>query len=139
MKINIPKVTRPIRLSDYAPEFGEQVIEMWVNPPRDVRLEFARIADEFKAVRDALAAVEDADEAGELVQQITDLGQSIYAWYAQMWSQAGDEWTVEDVQEFANEALELDPALWDYVQETSLDLMQAYRRQKKASSPGPQG
>ncbi len=181
MKVNIPKVTRPIRLSDYAPEFGEQVIEMWVNPPRKLRLAFADITDRARAERvqiAALAADEDAldqytkdrsdpdkkkhqrdfaanvlaahaeakdlpdDEKAERLtahfKHTAEIGEELNAWYAEMWSQGEDEWTAEDVKELAEAALDTDPGLWDFVQESSLDAMQEYRRRKKADSPGPQ-
>ena len=139
MKINIPKVVRPIRLSDYAPEFGEQAIQMWVNPPRELRLRYFDITEDYKAVRDQLEQSEEGDDLTPLVERVVELANGIYAWYAEMWSQGGGEWTMEDVQEFAQAAMDTDPALWDFVQESSLDVLQAYRRQKKADSPGPQG
>jgi len=138
MKLNIPVVVRPIRLSDYAPEYGEQVVEMWVNPPREKRLEYYSITERY---RDGLAAIEQADEdaISDLAEQIVDLANELYAWYADMWSQGADSWTVEEVREIAEAAIDRDPRLWAYLQERSLDIVGEYRRQKKASSPGPQG
>ena len=131
MKISIPKVVRPIRLSDYAPEFGEQVIGMWVNPPREKRLEFVDITERFAEVRGQIEATEDADELRELFDRIKALGVEIYTWYAEMWSQGDDEWTGEDVQALAEAALNTDPGLWDFLQESSLDAMSEYRTRKK--------
>ena len=139
MKINIPRVVRPVRLSDYAPEFGEQTIEMWVNPPREKRLAFASITAEYKVIQDQLNAAEEGDDTTAQVERIVELAGELHAWYAEMWSQGEDEWTAEDVGELVKVALDTDPGLWDFVQESSLDAMQAYRRQKKAGSPGPQG
>ena len=139
MKINIPRVVRPVRLSDYAPEFGEQTIEMWVNPPREKRLAFAAITAEYKVIQDQLNAAEEGDDTTAQVERIVELAGELHAWYAEMWSQGEDEWTAEDVGELAKVALDTDPGLWDFVQESSLDAMQAYRRQKKADTPGPQG
>ena len=138
MKINIPKVTRPIALSDYAPEFGEQVIEMWVNPPREKRLAFAGIMDRYRDTLARIEQAEDSDDLADLTQQIVDQAGELHAWYAEMWSQGEDEWTAEQVKELAEAALDTDPGLWDFVQERSLDLMQEYRRRKKAGMPGPQ-
>ena len=183
MKVNIPRVVRPIALSDYAPEFGEQVIQMWVNPPREKRLAFdsitlegrderimiaALIADEedieryttnskehekdhvrryAAAVLDAIAGVKDlpADEKVERIQGHTnrtdELGEELNSWFAEMWSQGKDEdthWTAEDVKELIEACLDTDPGLWDFVHESSINALRDYRRQKKASSPGPQ-
>ena len=128
MKINIPKVTQPIALSDYAPEFGEQVIEMWVNPPREKRLAFAGIMDRYRDTLARIEQAEDSDDLADLTQQIVDQAGELHAWYAEMWSQGEDEWTAEQVKELTEAALDTDPGLWDFVQARSLDLMQEYRR-----------
>ena len=49
MKIIVPPITRPVRLTDYAPELvregGEPItVWVWVNPP-------ARMIDEMQALR----------------------------------------------------------------------------------------
>jgi len=133
MKISIPKVVRPIRLFDYAPEYGDQEIGMWVNPSRDKRLEFAGITERFSEVRDQIEVCEDPDELVELAERVVAQGLEIYAWYADMWSQGdGDKWTAEDVKELADAALGTDPGLWDFIQESSLDAMSEYRTRKKS-------
>jgi len=132
MKISIPKVVRAIRLSDYAPEFEDQAIGMWVNPPREKRLEFAGITERFAEVREQIAKTEDADELKELFDRIKALGLEIYAWYADMWSQSDDEWTGEEVKALAEAAINTDPGLWDFLQESSLDAMKEYRTRKKS-------
>ena len=139
MKINIPRVVRPIALSDYAQEFGEQVIEMWVNPPREKRLAFADIMERYRDTLGQIEATEDSDELAELAERIVSIAGELHAWYAELWSQGEDEWTAEQVAELATACLDTDPGLWDFVQESSLDVMQVYRRQKKAGTPGPQG
>ena len=134
MRINIPKVVRPIRLSDYAPEFEDQAIGMWVNPPRDKRLEFAGITKRFAEVREQIAKTEDRDELQDLFDRINEMGLEIYAWYADMWSQGEgyEEWTGEEVKEMVEAALDTDHALWDFLQESSLDAMKEYRTRKKS-------
>ena len=142
MKISIPRVTRPVALSEYAPEYGDQTIQMWVNPPRENRLAFAAISDKFAPVQDQLQQAieqEDSDRVGELAKEIEALGLEIYAWYAEMWSQGGDTWTAEDVKELAETALDADPGLWSFLQDRSLEVMGEYRRRKKANSPEPRG
>ena len=39
MKIDIRPLVRPIRLRDYAEEYGDEAIWVWVNPPRRLRQE----------------------------------------------------------------------------------------------------
>jgi len=134
MNITIPRVTRPIRLSDYGLEYGEQTIQMWVNPPREARLAWRDLGDRFDTVRQALEATEDPDEVADLAREIEELGLQMYAWYASMW---GDDWTAEDVKELAEAAIDADPQLWAFLQERSLEVMVEYRRQKKANTPEP--
>ncbi len=175
MKIKIPKVVRPIRLSDYAPEFGDQEIGMWVNPSRDKRLEFVGITERARDTRALMAALvadersieqltkdsqeakkeherqfahnvlaiieavkdldddERAERLAEAVGCIKEQGVEIHAWYAEMWSQGdGEKWTGEEVKELAEAAINTDPGLWDFLQESSLDAMSEYRTRKKS-------
>lgn len=144
MKIEIPKVVRPLDLSEYAPEYDGAVIQVWVNPPRakreefqQTRMELLRISDEIQELaKDAqdhnapeyLAKIKAAGE------RITALNQGVYAWHAEMWSQGdGDGWTAEQVAEFADHALDNDPQLWQFALVRTAEMIWEYRsgRQKK--------
>ena len=43
MQITIPEIRQEIKLSEYAPEFGEQMLSVRVNPPRRVIEELANL------------------------------------------------------------------------------------------------
>lgn len=138
MQINIPRIVRPVRLSDYAPEYGEQVIWMWVNPPRELRLEFQNAALELDQVRDSLRQMApdeaDPDIVAQHVKRVEELGQELYAWYAHIWSQHEDEtshFTADEVQELAALCLDSDPALWEFIQERALGLLKEHREGQK--------
>ena len=62
MHIIVPPITRPIRLTDYAPELvredGEPVtVWAWVNPPARMIDEMQALRERSKTVRDQLAAL----------------------------------------------------------------------------------
>jgi hypothetical protein len=53
-KFQVPRIVRPIRLAEYAPEMGEAMIEVWVNPPRKIMAEFFDIAKQVGEVNKEL-------------------------------------------------------------------------------------
>lgn len=128
MKIEIPRVVRRLELGGYAPEYGGDgaVIWVWVNPPRK------RVREYFELL----------SEAGESIQQDAQDAQDmagvragkVYAWLAEMWSQAGlveTLWTAEEVGELARETLESDPGLWAYVTGMTVRMILDYRDAEK--------
>lgn len=143
MKVQIPRIVRPIALSEYGKEYGGQVVWMWVNPARALKLRFYELAEEFASIREKVATLTEdggegvdktADALPPLFARLNELGGALYAWWAEMWSQHEDEdthWTQEEVTELAIAALDADPGFWDFLQERSLDAMQEYRDQKK--------
>lgn len=144
MKINIPKVIRPLDLAEYAPEYDGAVIQVWVNPPRsmreqfqEIRLGLMRTADEIQQ----LAAEAEDRNAPEYLEKIKAAGErmsaanrALYEWHSEIWSQStADDWTPEQVEELSDHALENDPQLWQYVLTRTAEMIQEYRggRQKK--------
>ena len=107
MKLTIPDICGAIRLSDYAPEFGEEVIHVWLNPTRSL------LSDASRKDR----------SAGE-----------VYQWYAEIWSKGGDVWTAEEVSAFADAAFERDPQLWTWVVNETARLIVEHRKKKPVTS-----
>lgn len=117
MKFSIPRIVKPLKLAEYAEEFGDVAILMWVNPGIEMRTRYDRIQAEITAVLGKLRLETDPstpfdtlrqahgsaqgsndDESEdafipdeELVEKIqAELGEKteeIYAWWAEMWSQ----------------------------------------------------
>jgi hypothetical protein len=149
VKIDIQKIVRPVRLGDYAPEYGGQLLHVWVNPPRQMRLDYQQIADELsqaskelelivKSAMDAQEAGKSTPESEEEVaglvsdygERLEELARRLYAWFAVMWSQAGDEdtrWTTDDVVELVEACLDADPALWAWIQDEHWRLVREHR------------
>ena len=118
MDLRIPNILKPIQLSDYAPEFGDAVIYVWVNPTRERRMELL----------DTILKGEANDEM-------------IGAWFAEIWSQgAGDtRFTPDEVLKLANNCMEQDPRLWIWlVNETVRLITEHYSAKKKPSILMPQ-
>jgi len=112
MDIALPKIVRVIRLSDYAPEFGEAAIHVWLNPPRS----FLRKLEEL---RSGLAA-----EPSEATMT------EWYGWIAEVWSQGpeGTRWTVDEVKLMAERCADTDPGLMNHLVTTTLEMIFEHRR-----------
>ena len=108
MNLKLPDICSIIHLSEYAPEFGEEVIHVWVNPTRAMLQDATRERD-----------------AGE-----------VWQWYAEIWSHGpeGTHWTPEEVEEFAGAAMDRDPELWAWVTGETARLVLAHRKKKAVTS-----
>lgn len=130
-KFVIPKITRPLYLGNYEPELSEVVINVWVNPPKQLRLNY------YLIIRDLYAAMpndnaEDLDAISAELKAITD---RLTAWLAEIWSQGEPEthWTPEEIHELMDHCLDTDPGLWKWlVDHTEKMITEHITRQKKA-------
>jgi len=136
MKIQYKKVVRPLDLADFAPEYAGAVIQVWVNPTREKLQERETIR---QGLNTALGKLKESDPDNvEKLKQITGTIESIndkyYAWLADNWSQAENEethWTQAEVKELAENLIEDDPALWEFIQKRSFNMLQEYREHYK--------
>ncbi len=112
MDLRIPNIVKPICLSEYAPEFGEAKIWVWVNPRRELRMGFIPILK------------------GEATEE------QINTWFAEIWSQGADDtrFTPEQVLELANSCMERDPLLWIWLVNQTVALITAHISAKKKNS-----
>jgi len=116
MDIKIRRIYRTIYLSDYFGE-GEDTIEVWSNPPRDLRAEWTEIREESdKVTKDlvALAKKKKAtdEERNALAERFPIVNNRFYGWFAKVWKFAGGEVTTEEIREFAVKCEKEDEALW---------------------------
>jgi hypothetical protein len=155
-KFKIPKIIRTINLADYAAEFGEAVIEVWVNPPRDLLVAIAKIQGEVQrlvmpapdpapaegkaSTLTSPGGMEAAGSEGPLQSAQADLGDKInkltqetFAWYAEIWSQgkAENHWTVEEIQTLVKNAKDTDPKLWAWICNKTGELIGEHRSNAK--------
>jgi hypothetical protein len=50
MKFEIAKIVRPVELADYAEEYGDRVIMVWVNPPVRLLEEHDQVVNRVREV-----------------------------------------------------------------------------------------
>lgn len=154
MKFEIKPLVRPVRLSDYAEEYGDETIWVWVNLPRLVRVAHFDIVRDFNAVVEergeleaqlAQAIEEGSDESeldesvvDEYTEKLNDLTARLYEWFATVWSKHEDSethWTGEQVGEMVDACLDADPRLWSWIQDEHWRLINEHRDGVKKKSP----
>lgn len=113
MKIEVPKVLKPLRLSEYAEAFGERAVMVWVNPPVGEILEFIDIS------KQTTAEEEQVKRALEII--------------ANWWSQGNERWNVEDLIALAKETAPTDPLLWPWMRNRTVAMIFDHRRMEKKS------
>lgn len=113
MKLNIPNIVEKIELKEYAPELGEQVIYVWVNPTSEM---YWFMMNEMS--------------------QKTAKNEEIWKWVSEIWSQGAEEsrWTLEEVRQLATGLMERDPGLWIWLMEETGRLIRVHRGSKKKNS-----
>lgn len=120
MPIQIRKVVRPLMLREFAKEYGEDYISVWVNPSREAltRYETARkLVEELKERISSLAENKNPSKADiqELGEELTRTNELLFAWYAEIWSQGLDATHHADaaaVKKLVDDCDREDPALW---------------------------
>ena len=113
MDLRIPNIVKPIELKEYASEFEDAKIYVWVNPTRALRGDLTTL---FKG-------------------EATD--EQVGAWFSEIWSKGpeGTHFTPEEVLKMAHECMEQDPQLWLWLSRQTFDLLiQHYSAKKKPLS-----
>lgn len=100
MTIEIPRIWREIVLREYAPEFGEGTVAVWVNPPRSMLTAFQELANEFNK--------EKAEKSVEMI--------------AELWNVP-----VEQVRELMDESSERDPLFFTWLIFRTFSLIREHR------------
>ena len=145
MKFDIPKVVKPLNLSEYAPEYGTYKIMVWVNPPRE------KIKYQSELLARAIAAQKlmveiDQKQVGEhegitksaedLIREIGAVGDQMVEWFAEIWSQgidAASHWSADDVRKLVEGSRDTDPQLWSWLTGKTIAMIREHRAaQKKA-------
>jgi len=136
-RLQVPKIVRPLALKDYAEEFGQEVIHVWLNPPRELWLKYDPLVDEAGKIRKRLSDREkplETVEAEAAVKRLGEIGGEIQAWYAEIWSQGPDEksrWTTGEIEELISGTMKTDPALWPWLTGRTLVMILEHRNLAK--------
>ena len=105
MNIEIPKIVRPLPLSDYAPEFGDVHLDVWVNPSRKLLEAINQVA--HQVVTTGLTP-ENAEESIEVI--------------AQIWS-----CTPEEVSALIEHSADTDPKLFQWLLVRTFKMIRDHR------------
>jgi len=133
MKLNLPKITQPIPLADYAPELvhddgSPAVVHAWVNPPTALLTRHAELRRQATEATRRIQATTAPSELAAAAQAAVGVGAELAEIYAELWSQAKDpatHWTAEDVKTVA--ASEANPALFRWLTGRTFAAINAYR------------
>ena len=139
MQINIPKIVKKIELKNYAAEFGEACVEVWVNPP--VRLiDNLRLArQKFSAASQRISEVVSSgqqlseDEKPEIEQAIRESEQQQMEIYAELLSQGSEETRmgVDELKKMVEETRYADPLFWPWLLTEIIESITGHRSNAK--------
>lgn len=126
MIIPTVKITRPIALSEYAPELGDAVVYAWVNPPRDKLAAFLKLFAELKTEKPVKKKAS-TNQAR--------IGKAFIDFFSELWSQHPDpdtHWPVEHVEKLiSNESY---PGLYTFLNARTLTLINEFQSEGKKKS-----
>ena len=130
MKFNIPKIVRRLDMSVYAEEMEGLALHVWVNPSRNIKKAFWDLQLEIVGLKhesDKLLASKKPDlkKVDAINKRVDGVYKTVYAWYANIWSQASDPDThiaVEEIEAMTDE----DPALWTFMAQGTQALIEEH-------------
>ena len=134
MKLNIPKIIRPLDLAVYAEELNGAVCQVWVNPTRMLLDENAEIqfelADYIKRIESITRSDLNDQEKVQALKEEDRVGDNImkrqYGWWANILSQSTDgatHWTAEGLKKLD----EQDTALWQFLRHAAAEMIRNHR------------
>lgn len=124
MQITIPRIVRPIELSEYAPELAGVRVYVWVNAPRDFYARYAALLKENDALRAQIDQTKTPEALTVLGEAVRRVGSEFVEFFRELWSQAKDEtthWTTEGVSALIT--LDTDPGLYGWICRRSFELV----------------
>jgi hypothetical protein len=128
MQINIPKIVKRIELKNYAPEFGEAALEVWVNPPGKL-LDLLRAAKKRVYDLDIPKRKLEPNEKAMIEKVIQESWNDQAGLYAQLLSQGSEETRlgVGELNRMVEETAETDPMFWGWLQAEIVEMINAHR------------
>lgn len=150
MEIQIPKIFEKLELKNYAKEFGEAALNVWVNPPRamlnermNLITQIIALKDEFEADIKRLKATRERKEHGQeltdliskksaaLNEKIDPLNDALETWYAGVLFEGERPITKDEFHEMLEATRETDPQFVFWVIDSIMDLIANHREKKK--------
>lgn len=149
MKFNFTKIVLPIELAEYNEAYAGKQLQVWVNPPREKRLERERIIKEYPRalakLRDQVNSKQKAEGSEQLavsehafgseidaISVIAAVNRKMFVWLVEIWSQHADpetRWSLDEVIT----VYDADPTFYAWMTRRTIELMEEFRAgQKKA-------
>jgi len=154
-KFEYKAVIEPLRLGEYHPDYGQESIEVCVNPRPEFMDERSKLLNEYteryaktndlmkerenlqtKQVKRPAKTEKRIDELNDLIEQSAadflewndkEFVPQANAWFARLWSFGEDEWSVEDTQQIQ----EQDPAMLNWLKKRSMEMIEAHKEGAK--------
>ncbi len=132
MRIEIPKIVESLSLAEYAPEFGEAHLEVWVNPPRgfieDLNFALQR-GQNFEIPKEKPSEEKQAEMAARMEEILTEQMRL----FAELLSQGseGSRLSAEDLRKMVKETAETDPLFWSWLKRRMVELINEHRCNEK--------
>ena len=135
-EIKIPKIKKTIHLSEYAKEFGDASLDMWVNFPKALLVERNGILIRFNQAVDDLKTAQEAEQPDQesidkIKTQITDLNNEMKRWYGKIWEQNGEALTEDEISLLFSQSEETDPMFMNWLISKTFELIDEHREARK--------
>ena len=126
MNILIPKVVKPLQLAEYAEEFGENCLQVWVNPP--IKL-ISELNTNLMKVRDIEIPTKKLtlEESAAFEEKLKSILDKQLGCYAEILGQGDEKITVEDLRQMAEETSDTDPNFWPWVKQKIAAMIAEHR------------
>jgi hypothetical protein len=146
MKFEIKKVVRALALAEYAEEYKDQTISVWVNPSVDTLRERDRLIGEYGTRLAEIRPLEAEPAEGAEKKRPVDpdlpkkvdvfmewkasvFDEFFHQWFAALWSHGPETWTADECRDLGLK----DPALYQWLKDRSMRMIEEHRaREKKA-------
>lgn len=126
MKLEIPKIYKKLMFSEYAPEFGDASLDIWVNPPAEL---FGKWLNDTRKLR---ALIEESKgKEKDFTSQFEAITDEVFTFYAAILHEEGKPLAVEDVKKLFEAAASTDPLFPNWVVDRMVDAILEHRDTRK--------
>ncbi len=126
MKFEIPKIFKKLKFSDYAPEFGDASLDIWVNPPAEL---YGKWVSNVKKLMTLIE--ESKGKEKDFEAQFEVLNNELFTFYAAILHDEGKPLAFQSVKEMFDTAMSTDPKFPNWVVVNILVAIHAHREQRK--------
>jgi hypothetical protein len=125
----------PLYLREYQPEYGDECLQVCVNPATQFLTEKVALGEEYALRYAETAKLMTADDkklaekkvADFLEWNNTEFMDRADGWFATLWSFGADQWTPADLKLIK----ETDPHLLTWLKNRSMEMIEAHKQDRK--------